>query len=679
MQIQVVITKQILMLNKLNKIFLILFLAIFLTNKADASIISGTVDSSLHFAQICETQSCTESNTSPINFGYFINTPNSNVIVNDTYLSGFIWGKSFGWSVLNCVNTISGCNAQNGNFKVYNDYDGHLSGYAWGEDSGWINFGPFDNSSASSVTINSSGEFNGYAWSQNHGWIKFDCSTSNYCVKTDWRPRNARPECSDGLDNDSDGYTDNNDSGCINNGQYDPTDNTEFQNKSGGGGILPPPPPSFCSKNPTDPSCIAPSYCTLYPSDPSCNPVIPPTFCTLNPKDPSCVKSNFCTDHPTDPSCNGQIPPTFCTLNPTDPSCTFVLPPKITPPPTKVTPSSGSQFCASHPTDISCLSNKVRNFFNKSEVKIVAETTAGIGILATLVRTAVISFFENPLSLYDMIVRFWSLLLSAIGLKKRNRPWGTVYDSVTKQPIDPAYVTIQDLNGKEIASSITDLDGRYGFLVPAGDYTITAHKTNYQFPSLKLSGHTGDELYQDLYFGETIHISEDEVIKKNIPMDQIGFDWNEFEKQKQHLLRFYSKRDLWISRISDILFILGLVLTIIAIITSPSILNYILLGVYVLIFVLRHTILKPKLFGTVASKETKLPLSFAIIRIYSADMQHEVMHKICNKMGKYYCLIPKGSYYVKIESKNLDGSYSLVHSSPLLDLKNSYLNIKFEV
>jgi len=32
------------------------------------------------------------------------------------------------------------------------------------------------------------------------------------------------------------------------------------------------------------------------------------------------------------------------------------------------------------------------------------------------------------------ILRIWSLFLSAIGLRKKAKPWGTVYDSITKQP-----------------------------------------------------------------------------------------------------------------------------------------------------------------------------------------------------------------------------------------------------
>lgn len=38
--------------------------------------------------------------------------------------------------------------------------------------------------------------------------MKFDCSIASTCIKTDWRPLGARSECSDGVDNDSDGKID---------------------------------------------------------------------------------------------------------------------------------------------------------------------------------------------------------------------------------------------------------------------------------------------------------------------------------------------------------------------------------------------------------------------------------------------------------------------------------------
>ena len=101
---------------------------------------------------------------------------------------------------------------------IVNDGEGNLSGYAWSENSGFIKFNPTNGG----VIINSSGEFTGSALSETVGWIIFD---GDYTVKTDWRPRSARPACNNATDDDSDGKTDYpTDPGCS---SLDDTDETD--------------------------------------------------------------------------------------------------------------------------------------------------------------------------------------------------------------------------------------------------------------------------------------------------------------------------------------------------------------------------------------------------------------------------------------------------------------------
>jgi len=340
---------------------------------------TGTIDAIFHSAQVCENTSCTVTTTSGVNFGYFTTASSSNVTITDTELTGYIWGKSFGWVVLNCVNTISGCSVTNGNFKVSNT-SGQLSGYAWGENSGWINFGPFSNSATSAVSINSSGEFNGYAWMENYGWVKFDCTDSNYCVKTDWRPSTpvitptistttsgGYSQCSDKKDNDNDGFIDYpNDPGCDS--LMDMSEVNIF---------------SFCYLNPNDPSCNPPkdpapvSYCQNYPKDPYCsgvytkdpspnNGVIQPTFCSLYPTDKSCINlDDFCRAYPSDLACSTSSYcgihlddpdcsiPTFCSLNPNNKNCADTNFCTLRPTHSSCT-KQPEKYCTLHPNDPGC-------------------------------------------------------------------------------------------------------------------------------------------------------------------------------------------------------------------------------------------------------------------------------------------------------------------------------------
>ncbi|MEK7123811.1 MAG: Ig-like domain-containing protein, partial [Patescibacteria group bacterium] len=65
-----------------------------------------------------------------------------------------------------------------------------------------------------------------------------------------------------------------------------------------------------------------------------------------------------------------------------------------------------------------------------------------------------------------MLIRAFTTLLSVAGIRrKKSKPWGTVYDSQTKPPLDPAYVQLLDEKGNELETQITDLEGRFGFFV----------------------------------------------------------------------------------------------------------------------------------------------------------------------------------------------------------------------
>ena len=309
------------------------------------------------------------------------------------------------------------------------------------------------------------------------------------------------------------------------------------------------------------------------------------------------------------------------------------------------------------------------------EVAVTTQVVSTVGVAAGGAATASAAPLSFPLSeIFLFPVRLWGMLLSLLGIRKKNLPWGVVFDSVTKQPLDPSYVTLKGLKGKDISSSITDLDGRYGFLVPPGTYTIEAKKTNYVFPSKKLTG-LRDEVYNNLYFGEKIEIKKlGEVISKNIPLDPVRFDWNEFAKKDKNLMKFYSRFDIVIRKIADPSFIIGFVVSLIALLLLPSIYSVIMFVCYLVLLLIRSIMrvmgVKPKSFGHVYDKEGA-PLSFAIMRVIMPSSNTEISSKVVDKYGRYYCLVPKGKYYVKIERKNRDGSYSLAYTSPVIDASKS--------
>jgi hypothetical protein len=276
-------------------------------------------------------------------------------------------------------------------------------------------------------------------------------------------------------------------------------------------------------------------------------------------------------------------------------------------------------------------------------------------------------------------VRLWGLLLLGLGIKKRGRPWGTVYDSVTKQPIDPAFITVKDTNGKVVAESITDLDGRYGFLLPDGTYYISVKKTNYEFPSKKMNGKSFDELYNDLYFGEAVTIKSGEVLDKNIPLDQKNFDWNEQAKKEQNLMLFHSKNERIWAVASNYIYGVGLAISVIVVMAKPSFFNVSIFIAYALILAFLEFGIKKKKLGLILDKKTGEPLSYAIFRVTTLDHQVVLRSGVCDAKGRYYCIVPKGEYLLDIEKKNPDGSYSRAYESPKISSASGIINKNFLV
>ena len=303
----------------------------------------------------------------------------------------------------------------------------------------------------------------------------------------------------------------------------------------------------------------------------------------------------------------------------------------------------------------------------------LAPIGSAVGIISGVTETLIITTgVQSVYDVYLIFVRFAGAILGFLGLRRKRKPWGTVYDAVTKRPIDPAYLIVTK-DGKDVTEAITDLDGRYGFLLPSGTYKIKADKTNYIFPSKNLVGKTVDELYSNLYFGEEILTVEGEVITRNIPLDPIGFDWNEFVKNKQALFRLYSRRERFKTIIFDSLYLIGFVSTVFSTIISPSTLNFGILFLYVALFVFHFSWKTTFKAVTIKSLSTNEPYPFAIVRVFTARLNQEIKRVVTDRLGRFYLLVSPGKYYFTVDAKQEDSSYKRVYRSPELYLQKGIL------
>ncbi|MFT5359614.1 MAG: hypothetical protein ACI88L_000072 [Candidatus Paceibacteria bacterium] len=293
------------------------------------------------------------------------------------------------------------------------------------------------------------------------------------------------------------------------------------------------------------------------------------------------------------------------------------------------------------------------NFLDKPTTTIATTIALAVGLI-----TAVTGAFAGALGASEIVLlptRLGNILLTALGLRKKQRAWGTVYDSKTKQPLDPVYVTLTNTQTGIEHTAITDMDGRYSFLVDQpGEYTLTANKADYTFPSSKLLNQTSDHLYQNLYTGGIITISQQgQVITNNIPLDATNVNWNEKDKLTNNRLKFYKKRDYLLTKTADTLFYLGFLVALAALLFFPQPYNIATFALYILFAILKKTGYGGRRTGSVTDSKNN-PIPFAILRLISPTLNQEMKHTVADKYGRYHMLANNGVYDLKVEERDGD-------------------------
>ncbi len=566
------------------------------------------------------------------------------VQVTDTAITGKIWGETIGWINLNPINAPDPLPGKcNGVSHVTNACTGVLGGCAWGENTGWINFAPQNALVAPHIDLGT-GQISGQVWSENYGYIELASTQTGYSgLKTTW------PGCSTGSSGGS-GGSGGGSSGVV----LPPTTST-----TGGSG-------STGSTGSTSTSGTGTSGSTTSGSTgTSGNGSSSGTSSTGTTGTSGGSGSSGSSG-----GSSGGFSGGFTGGDITE----FIGGGSSSGTSTSGTGTSGTTTSGSTGTSGSGSSGSTGSFFgiptggfsipNIETIPPVVPITIGIvGLLTTV-----------P----GLIARFGGMLLTVV-LYRRKRPWGVVFDAVSKEPLDPAYVSVLDAEtGKEVLNQITDIDGRYGFFLKKGTYKIIVNKTNYLFPSKVLAGQMQDSVYENLYFGETFAVTgEEKVITLNVPMDPLTNDWNQEQKRRRNLLHYFTRNHALWDTLFNVAFVLGFIISIIITFTSPTWWNMLMVGFYVLIVILQSFGFGPVKTGRVTYQGAPVP--YAIVRVWSASLNHEIAHRVTDEEGLYYILVPRSDVYVTVEAKNQDGVYQKIYTSPTFHAGKGVISDSFDL
>ena len=262
----------------------------------------------------------------------------------------------------------------------------------------------------------------------------------------------------------------------------------------------------------------------------------------------------------------------------------------------------------------------------------------------------------------------WLALIGLIDRSKKRRPWGVVYNAVTKKFVSRAIVRLWNAkSGVLVDTVVTDANGVFKLTPKKGKYVIKVTAAGFTFPSKLIHSDT-DSGYTNIYTGEVIEVvDENDLLLFSIPLDPIK------EKRKivvGHMIRVFFEE--FVGVIGPIILMAGFIYSIVVTVMYPLTFNYIILGLYGVVFLIKAYLFlsRPKLFGIVTSVDGKI-VSGLEIGLFDKEFNTLVSRTFTNKHGAYNFVVENKAYYLQVMDpryKVLGGQLSkngiLVKESP---------------
>lgn len=323
------------------------------------------------------------------------------------------------------------------------------------------------------------------------------------------------------------------------------------------------------------------------------------------------------------------------------------------------------------------ISNPVVNQVIKKVLKPVSQAAAAAGALTILVQGV-----ATLPSIFQFFAYLFALLGEALGLKRRPKNWGVVFDSISGKPIDLAVVRLFNYDTKAlVATRVSDLSGRFGFSVGPGNYFVSVTKPGYLFPVTKnsLSNIARGQSY---YVGTPLKIERQmDNLSLTIPIEPIETNLNFFSKAKI-ISRAISN---WVA--AHFIYILlpflliGIAVYGLTAYVTGEMKYYYIMDIYIAMIGF-YTLLKIRsvrnhglILGQKNKKSNKLQaLTDAIVYLFDAEFETLRSEVKADKNGRFTIFAPKGKYYL---TSKADG-YKMIQDHKTITQNQKHLTKYYE-
>lgn len=233
--------------------------------------------------------------------------------------------------------------------------------------------------------------------------------------------------------------------------------------------------------------------------------------------------------------------------------------------------------------------------------------------------------FRSTLNISSIALALISLLLAfpSLFVKREKKPWGIVYDSRTRKPVAFATVRIYQ-EGKLKDQKVTDMEGRYGFIVEDGRYVIEVQHGNFEKVSVQHAVNRAEP-------GIHLDIGLTPLAKK-----KVSFSYQVREK-------LANSRELY-KRIASYTFSVGFILSLVALLERPTFFNQLVIAMYLVAGIIYALIELRKKAGRVISTATQKGIAYASVRIFDAKDRKLVDNQMTDIKGRYSFIVSPGKY-----------------------------------
>jgi hypothetical protein len=264
-----------------------------------------------------------------------------------------------------------------------------------------------------------------------------------------------------------------------------------------------------------------------------------------------------------------------------------------------------------------------------------------------------------PIAATGKLKDFTFPFIKLLGLLRTKYPWGTVYDSITKNKVSLAVVRLfafdnkSNQKGKLLETQVTDQYGRYLFLPKKGYYYLEIEKPGYRYPSHIIQrGITIDGKYNRIYHGSDFKITSlNNVINYSIPIDPAL----KGEKTNTDILT----EILWKIRynlqyFSLLIWAVVIILNFLILLIMPNLVNFFIAGLYI-VFVFFHVMFfkeEQQSWGIVYDSRTKEPIPLAVVQLINIETKRIVKSRLTDYQGRFSFIPFKGRYILTVKKQN---------------------------